>query len=133
MIGGRPVIAMNWAMGTTVVFTLLAVGLPRFGPGLLTDKPELLELVLRYRWWLIPVLGFSAPAYILDGYFLGLTRGRTLRVAMIWSVVLGFGPLAILAAFRADADLLWAALTTFMMARTLTLGMKAGATLRAAP
>ena len=126
-------IAMNWAMGTTVVFTLLAVGLPRFGPGLLTDKPELLELVLRYRWWLIPVLGFSAPAYILDGYFLGLTRGRTLRVAMIWSVVLGFGPLAILAAFRADADLLWAALTTFMMARTLTLGMKAGATLRAAP
>ena len=126
-------IAMNWAMGTTLVFTLLAVGLPRLSLGLLTDKPELMELVMRYRWWLIPVLGFSAPAYILDGYFLGLTEGRTLRIAMIWSTVLGFAPLALVASFRSDADLLWAALATFMLARTLTLGQKATAMLRTAP
>jgi MATE family multidrug resistance protein len=126
-------LAMNWAMGTTALFILLTVGFPGPTLGLLTDKPELMEIVLRYRWWLIPVLGLGAPAYILDGYFLGLTAGRTLRVAMIWSTLFGFVPLALLAAWLADADLLWAALATFMAARTVTLGMKTGATLRAAP
>jgi MATE family multidrug resistance protein len=123
-------LAMNWAMGTTALFILLTVGFPGPTLGLLTDKPELMEIVLRYRWWLIPVLGLGAPAYILDGYFLGLTAGRTLRVAMIWSTLFGFVPLALLAAWLADADLLWAALATFMAARTVTLGMKTGATLR---
>ena len=65
--------------------------------------------------------------------FLGLTDGRTLRVAMIWSTLLGFVPLALIAAWQANADLLWASLATFMAARTVTLGMKTGATLRAAP
>ncbi|RKZ13860.1 MATE family efflux transporter [bacterium] len=122
-------IAMNWAMGTTVLLVLFSVLIP--GPlfGLLTDKPELLEVVMRYRWWLIPVLVFGAPAYILDGYFLGITSGRTLRVAMFWSTLLGFVPLAALAAWRGDADLLWASLAAFMLARTITLGRRAWATL----
>lgn len=126
-------IAMNWSLGTTLVFVVLAVGFPGPVLGIFTDKPELLELAERYRWWLIPVLGLGAPAYVLDGYFLGLTAGRILRVAMIWSVAIGFVPVAALALGLRNMDLLWAALATFMLARTVTLGMKTGATLRAAP
>lgn len=123
-------LATAWALGTSAVFVLLAVGFGGPVLGLLTDKPELLELVLRYRWWLVPVLVFSAPAYVLDGYFLGLTDGRTLRRAMIVSALVGFGPLALLAAWRASADLLWLALSAFMLARTFTLGRATPATLR---
>jgi MATE family multidrug resistance protein len=126
-------IAMNWSLGTTLVFVVLAVGFPGLVLGVFTDKPELLEIAERYRWWLIPVLGLGAPAYVLDGYFLGLTAGRTLRVAMLWSVLIGFVPVAAIALWTGSADLLWAALATFMLARTVTLGAKAGATLRAAP
>lgn len=124
-------ISMGWALGTSLLFILLSVGLPRPVLGLLTDKTELMDLVLRYRWWLIPVLSFSAPAYILDGYFIGLTAGRTLRVAMLGSALIGFAPLAALAAWRASPDLLWLSLATFMLARTLTLGRATPSTLRA--
>lgn len=125
--------AMAWALGTTAVFIVLATLLPRPVFGLLTDKPELIDVVLRYRWWLVPVLGLGAPAYILDGYFLGLTSGRVLRTAMLWSALVGFAPLAILAARLGNADLLWASLACFMLARTVTLATKTGATLRATP
>jgi MATE family multidrug resistance protein len=132
-LAGTLRIAMNWSLGATLVFVILAVGLPGPVLGVFTDKLELLELAERYRWWLIPVLGCGAPAYVLDGYFLGLTDGRTLRVAMIWSVLIGFVPVAGLALALGNADLLWASLATFMLARTITLGRKAGATLGAAP
>jgi MATE family multidrug resistance protein len=124
-------VAMTWSMATTAAFVLLAIALPGPVLGVFTDKPELLEIATRYRWWLIPVLGFGAPAYVFDGYFLGLTAGRTLRVAMIWSVLLGFVPLAAAALKTGSIDLLWAALASFMLARTLTLATRTGATLRA--
>jgi len=132
-LAGTLRIAMQWSLGMTLVFVALAVGFPGPVLGVFTDKPELLEIAERYRWWLIPVLGLGAPAYVFDGYFLGLTAGRTLRVAMIWSVMIGFVPLAGLALGTGSVDLLWASLATFMLARTVTLGIRAGATLNAAP
>ena len=41
-----------------------------------------LNLIQLIAIWLLPVLVLSAPAYVLDGYFLGLTSGRTLRWAI---------------------------------------------------
>jgi MATE family multidrug resistance protein len=128
-LGATLRLSLAWAFGTSVGFILLSVGFGRSVLGLLTDKAELLDLVLRYRWWLIPVLGFSAPAYVLDGYFLGLTAGRTLRRAMIRSVLVGFAPLAAMAAWTLNADLLWSSLATFMLARTATLARQVPATL----
>ena len=52
---------------------------------------------------------------------------------MLWSAGLGFGPLAIAAGLTGNVDLLWAALASFMLVRTLTLGKEVGATLSAAP
>jgi MATE family multidrug resistance protein len=131
-LGATLRISMGWALGTTAVFLVLCIVFPRASLGLLTDKPDLLELASRYRWWLVPVLGLGAPAYVLDGYFLGLTRGRDLRVAMFWSVLLGFAPAAVVAGFSGNVDWLWAALAAFMLARTVTLGLKTPATLATA-
>ena len=88
----------------------------------LTDQPQLLERLASDAWLLFGLLGFGSAAYILDGWFLGLSRGSTLRNAMLVSFVVGFLPLALVARSLASADLLWAALILFMVARVLTLG-----------
>lgn len=44
---------------------------------LLTNHQEVLDRLTNYTIWLFPVLGFGSIAYMLDGYFLGLTRGKS--------------------------------------------------------
>ncbi|WAL58627.1 guanitoxin biosynthesis MATE family efflux transporter GntT [Thermocoleostomius sinensis] len=97
--------------------------------GLLTDHQSVLDRLHDYVLWLLPVLGFGALAYMLDGYFVGLTQGRVLRVASLYSSLLGFAPVAIVAWQLHSDHLLWLALAVFMAARTLTLGVRVPATL----
>jgi MATE family multidrug resistance protein len=75
-----------------------------------------------YVIWLIPVLGLGAIAYMLDGYFLGLTAGPVLRNATVLAAGVGFLPLALVAQAMGNAHLLWLALVGLMAARALTLG-----------
>jgi MATE family multidrug resistance protein len=78
--------------------------------GLLTSHDEVVVTVQRYVGWLIPTLGLGAIAYMLDGYFLGLTAGKILRNATVLAAIIGFLPLALVAAAKANAHLLWLAL-----------------------
>ncbi len=103
--------------------------------GLLTDHGEVLDEVAAQSGWLLAVLAFSGAAYIFDGYFLGLAAGKRLRRAMIWSLLLGFWPLAAWARYgglgaSAALDLLWAAMVLFMFARSLSLGVAVPKTLK---
>jgi MATE family multidrug resistance protein len=70
------------------------------------------------------VLGFGSIAYILDGWFLGISAGPTMRNAMLVSLAVGFLPLVLLARAQQSSSLLWAALVLFMLVRVLTLGSK---------
>ena len=89
--------------------------------GLLSDHHEVIEIVSNYVWWLFPVLGFGAIAYMLDGYFLGLTAGKILRHSTLLAAGLGFAPVAIAAWYWQTNNLLWLALTLFMATRSITL------------
>ena len=88
----------------------------------LTYHPDILLEVQRFRFWLLPVLGLGAIAYLLDGYFLGLTAGPTLRNASLISTGIFFLPLAWMAQQQSEAHLLWLALSGLMAGRVLTLG-----------
>lgn len=99
---------------------------------LLTSHSSVVETIAQYAWWLVPVLGFGSVAYMLDGYFLGLTAGRILRTSAITAAVVGFAPVAIAAAMLQSTHLLWLALTLFMAARALTLGLHLRSHLRPA-
>lgn len=90
---------------------------------LLTNHRAVIDNITRYVWWLLPVLGFGSIAYMLDGYFLGLTAGRILRTSAITAALVGFVPVAIAAGLLHSNHLLWLALTLFMAARTVTLGL----------
>ncbi len=95
---------------------------------LLTDHAILLNAIPTYIAWLLPVLSFGGVAFTLDGYFLGLTDGRSLRNSTLIAALVGFLPLAAIARYLALPHLLWLALTVLMMTRALTLLRKVPAT-----
>jgi multidrug resistance protein, MATE family len=101
--------------------------------GLLTNHANILDQIPVYLPWLFPVLGFGSIAYMLDGYFLGLTQGQILRQSTLVAALVGFAPLAIGAwYFRSSpfsSQLLWLALSCFMAARAITLGRRVKETL----
>lgn len=96
---------------------------PKFLFGLLTSHREVIQQLNPYLWWLFPILGFGSIAYMLDGYFLGLTAGRVLRQSTLVAA-LGFVPMAIAAWYWQANHLLWLALALFMATRSITLGLK---------
>lgn len=103
-----------------LVFNLFPESLFR----LLTNHSDVIDPISNYVFWLLPVLSFGSIAYMLDGYFLGLTEGRILRKASITAALVGFAPVAIVAWRLQSSQLLWLALSLFMIARVVTLGVK---------
>lgn len=113
-----------------LAFALVFVLLPGSLFGLLTNHAEILERIDDYVWWLLPVLGFGSIAYMLDGYFLGLTEGRILRSSSVTAALVGFAPVAVVAWQFRSSQMLWLALSLFMAARAVTLGVQVPRTLR---
>ncbi|MEO1366650.1 MAG: MATE family efflux transporter, partial [Acidobacteriota bacterium] len=111
------------AAGFGLFFALTVITFPVPMLATLTSHQTVIDLGVALRWWLLPVLLFGSAAYVFDGLFLGLTEGRALRNAMVFSAVVGFGPLAVLALHVGSSALLWAALSVFMLTRTVTLGL----------
>ena len=109
-----------------IVFSLI----PDFWFGLLTNHADVIAQIKHYVLWLFPVLGFGSIAYMLDGYFLGLTEGMILRQSTLMAAIIGFAPLAVAAKHFQSNHLLWLALSLFMAARVLTLGTQVPKTLK---
>ena len=103
---------------------------PRFLLRLLTNHDDILTLASGWVGWLLPILGFGSIAYLLDGYFLGLTEGRLLKQTVVQSALFGFAPVAFVAYRQHSVHLLWLALTLFMVGRALLLGLQIPKTLR---
>ncbi len=93
---------------------------------LMTTAPDVRAEARTYLAWaaLGSLLGF--PAWMLDGIFIGATRARDMRNAMLLSGLVYAAALALLVPLWANHGL-WAALTVFNIARALTLGLRYGA------
>lgn len=121
--------SISLSLGVSFAALFLLFPQPLFA--LLTNHTEVLEDIGRYVPWLLPVLAFGSIAFMLDGYFLGLAQGATLRNAAILASLVGFAPLAVLAWHLQSNDLLWLALSVFMAARVALLGVQVPRTLQA--
>lgn len=118
---------------TLSIFTSVGLGLgfalafylfPQQLFSLLTNHQNILAQSNYYVIWLLPVLSFGAVAYVLDGYFLGLTAGKHLRHSVLIATLFGFLPLAIAAWYWQQVHLLWLALVLFMGSRAIFLGLQ---------
>ena len=82
-----------------------------------------------YLLWAVAMPLVAVFPFLFDGIFLGATRGATMRNAMIVSLLIYLACCYFLVPLWGN-DGLWAALTIFMGARGLTLGVRYPALLR---
>lgn len=109
----------------TSIFLAVLFIFPNFTFGLITKSESVRVLLNEYRIWLLPVLEIGAIAFILDGFFIGLTQGRILRNSMLISTALFFFPMAYLGKIQKDNHLLWLSLVLLMIGRSMTLFLQA--------
>lgn len=119
-------VRLLWVSGITslalgLVFAIGFILFPRALLGLLTDHSEILTHITEFVPWLLPILSFGSIAYMLDGYFLGLTQGKILRWSAVLATGVGFMPMAIVAWSVQSSHLLWLSLALFMAVRAITL------------
>lgn len=112
--------SLSLMLGLT--FALVFALFPQALFQLITQHASVIALVTHYVWWLVPMLGFGAIAFWLDGYFLGITASQPLRMSTISATLLGFLPIGLLAYGLKSPHLLWLAMTCFMAVRAATLG-----------
>ena len=112
---------LSLALGLTIALPVILFPLPIFG--LLTKHREVLEQIPNYVVWLLPILSFGSLAYMLDGYFIGLTAGKVLLRSALLASLVGFAPVGFWAWQSQNPHLLWLALTIFMVGRVLPMAI----------
>ena len=96
---------------------------------LLTNHGSVIRQVGDDILWLFPVLVLGAIAFMLNGYFLGLTQSAIVRNSIVFSAFVGFIPIAGLAWWQQSGQLLWLAMAVFMVIRVITQSQQVPATL----
>lgn len=119
----KPLVAVSLA--NSVVVGIIFAGVPYLFPktvfGLFTNHTEVTENINVYVPWLLLVLGCSSIGFMLEGYFLGLAEGHTLRNVSLIAITLGFVPTDFTALHFDSNHILWLALSLFLAARMVML------------
>ena len=105
------------------VIAIVSVIFPDKIFGLLTNHTEVSQHINTYTIWLLPLLGFTSIAFMLEGYFIGLKEGATLRNAVLIAFFLGFLPLAFTAWHSHNNHVLWLGLVSYMLTIILALSI----------
>ncbi len=109
-----------WAFGLAL---LMSVGLLLAGPALLplfTPAGEVLETAARYFPWIAMAPIFAVACFLLDGIYIGATRGTELRNGMLIAAVLAIGIEMLLAPHFGNHGL-WLALMCLFVLRAAAL------------
>ncbi len=111
------------------IFAAASIFFPDTIFGILTNHTEVNEQIVNYTLWLLPLLEITAIAFMLEGYFIGLKEGKTLRNTVLIAFVLGFIPLATSAWYFHNNHILWLALVGYVTTITIGLGVQLPRTL----
>lgn len=98
--------------------------------GFFTNHSEITELVDIYVLWLLPILGLTSIAFVLEAYFLGLTEGETVRNISLLSFFIGFAPTVFAASQLHSNHILWLAFCLLLAARIVGFGIQLPRTFR---
>ena len=120
-----------WALAAAAAFALVYALAGEGIIALLTGIEAVRTTAASYLWWLVAMPLASVVAYQLDGIFLGATLGRQMRNAMIVSLAVYLGSCWTMIPAWGNRGL-WLSLTSFMIARGVTLAALYGAVARAA-
>ncbi|MFJ4392668.1 MATE family efflux transporter [Pseudomonas soli] len=114
------VVACGWSLIVSLVFAVLFLLGGHLFIDLQTDIASVREAAYPYLPYLAVLPLVAVWSYLLDGLFIGATRAREMRNAMLLSVAVAL-PLALAMRGFGNHGLWWAFLG-FMMLRAVTLG-----------
>lgn len=123
------IVSVLTTLPIALIFALITILLPDAVFGLLTNHTEVNQHMTDYTLWLLPLLELTAVAFMLEGYFIGLKQGETLRNAVLIAFGLGFAPIAATAWFLHSNHLLWLSLVAYVTTIALVLGWQLPRTL----
>jgi MATE family multidrug resistance protein len=83
-------IAIINSLPIALMFALVCCLFPHTLFGLLTSHNEINQGITQYTVWLLPLLSFTAIAFMLEAYFIGLKAGAVLRNASLIAFLSGF-------------------------------------------
>jgi len=106
------------AVGFSVAYALLGDALI----GLITDIAEVRWIAAVYLPWMVLMPVTAVWCFLLDGIFIGATRGIEMRNTMLVAVFAVFLPVWYFSLPLGNHGL-WSAFTLFMVARGVTLGI----------
>ncbi len=112
-----------FGLGLGLVFTILYWGLQDFIPLLFTDQQPVLHLIGHLIGWTVIAPLISGVCYIWDGIYIGATATRGLRNAMLVCTFLIYLPLHFGLTPLWQANGMWMALVSFMLARGISLSL----------
>lgn len=125
--GLRRILKLGIQSGVLIafLFSLVILLFPQQSVGWISKSESVTRIAEEYSFWIAPVLLFGSVAFIFDGFFLGMSEGRILRNSMFLSSIFFFLPVALLGKYWNSNHILWLALSTYMLGRTITLGIVA--------
>ncbi|MFT5235763.1 MAG: MATE family multidrug resistance protein [Shewanella sp.] len=115
-------LAWLWSAILAILFTLLFAFGGESIIGMLTSLEGVRIVANEYLFWivLLPLLSFGS--YLFDGVYIGAAKGKVMRNSMIISTFGIFFPVWFLLQDLGN-HALWAAMSAFMLARSLTLSL----------
>ncbi|WP_300731156.1 MATE family efflux transporter [Pseudomonas sp.] len=117
------VVACGWSLLASAMFALLFLFGGRGFIALQTDIPSVRETAFQYLPYLAVLPLIAVWSYVLDGLFIGATRAREMRNAMIISVVIALPVAWALHGYGNHG--LWISFLLFMVLRSGVLGLSA--------
>jgi MATE family multidrug resistance protein len=113
---------LAWSLGLAALLALLLWPVGAFMLPIFSANADVVAAAEKVFPWVIVAPIVSVWCFLLDGVFIGATRGRELRDGMLVSAALGL--IALQCAFWFDGNAgLWAALTLFFGIRALPLAL----------
>ena len=109
-----------WALGGAALLTAFFVLLGPWLIELMTTAEPVRAEAIRYLWWMVAFPLIGLPSWMFDGIFIGATRAREMRLAMLQSTIAYAMFLAVLLPLMGNHGL-WLALMLFDVVRALTL------------
>jgi MATE family, multidrug efflux pump len=115
-------LTLKWSFAFGLFFTLLYWLAGQGMIYLLTDIESVRESALIYLPWMIALPLISVWCFLLDGIFIGATRGKEMKNSMIVCTFVFFLPIWYIFQFMGNHGL-WLAFTLFIAVRGVTLGI----------
>ena len=113
-------VASLWALAAAGCVSVLFLAFGPLAIDLMTTDPETRAAARHFVLWCAAAPLVGLPCFMLDGIFIGATRTRSMRLAMIESFAI-YLPALLLLGWAFGPHGLWAALMLFFVARGVTL------------